>query len=186
VIPEGVNRDHRSALPSWRSTSFAVEREHRLHEDPRQRPAVVPKALSPRKRHREHPLPQIHGWQHVLDEMRRRGAHSRSRLAASVPAPRLHTVRYARVLASASKLRARLAPKPAVVAPENPLDMPESPGRGADRPWADGHVSTANPNVRLSSSCSGRMKLLALVTDPTSVGRFGMRPSDVIADATRP
>jgi len=42
-----------------------------------------------------------------------------SRLAASVPTPRLHTVRYAGVLASASKLRARLAPKP-VVAPAKP------------------------------------------------------------------
>ena len=42
-----------------------------------------------------------------------------SRLAASVPAPRFHTVRYAGVLASASKLRPRLAPKPAVVPPES-------------------------------------------------------------------
>ena len=33
-----------------------------------------------------------------------------SRLAASVPAPRLHTVRYAGVLASASKLRLTLPP----------------------------------------------------------------------------
>ena len=35
-----------------------------------------------------------------------------SRLAASVPAPRMHTVRYAGVLASASKLRRRIVPKP--------------------------------------------------------------------------
>ena len=34
-----------------------------------------------------------------------------SRLAASVPAPRAHTVKYAGVLAAASKLRARVVPK---------------------------------------------------------------------------
>jgi hypothetical protein len=35
-----------------------------------------------------------------------------SRLAAPVPPPRLHTVRYAGALASASSLRSRIAPKP--------------------------------------------------------------------------
>jgi hypothetical protein len=71
VIPEGVQRDHRSALSAWWSSPLSVEAKHRLHEDPRQRrhqPPVVPNPLSPRERHREHPLPQIHGWQHVLDD----------------------------------------------------------------------------------------------------------------------
>jgi hypothetical protein len=58
------------------------------------------------------------------------------RLAASVPAPRRHTVRYAGVLASASKLRPRLAPKPAV-APKPTADVPERAWRGAYRPWAE-------------------------------------------------
>ncbi len=101
-----------------------------------------------------------------------------SRLAASVPAPRLspfgdheacHTVRYAGVLASASKLRARLAPKPAVVASDNPLDMPESPRRGAYRPWAELLKRTFGFDVLSCPCCGGRMKLLALVTEPTSV-----------------
>jgi hypothetical protein len=39
-----------------------------------------------------------------------------TRLAAAVPPPRLHTVRYAGVLASASKLRPRLAPQPPPIA----------------------------------------------------------------------
>ena len=93
-----LNRDHRSALAAWRSTSpLAVEAEHGLHEDPRQcrqQPAVVPKALSPRKRHREHPLPEVHGWQHVLDEMCRGGAHlpteARRAEATALAAKRLH------------------------------------------------------------------------------------------------
>ena len=41
-----------------------------------------------------------------------------SRLAASVPSPRRHTVRYAGVLASASKLRPRIAPEGAAAAHE--------------------------------------------------------------------
>jgi hypothetical protein len=95
-----------------------------------------------------------------------------SRLAASVPAPRLHTVRYAGVLASASKLRPRLAPKP-VVAPAKPTaDEPERPRRGAYRPWAELLKRTFGFDVLTCPCCSGRMKLLALVTDPTSVARY--------------
>jgi hypothetical protein len=51
------------------------------------------------------------------------------RLAASVPPPRLHTVRYAGVLASASKVRARIAPSSeeppaATKPPPNPMTTP--------------------------------------------------------------
>ena len=94
-----------------------------------------------------------------------------SRLAASVPAPRLHTVRYAGVLASASKVRARLAPKPAV-APIPTVDVPERPRRGGYRPWAELLKRTFGFDVLTCPCCSGRMKLLALVTDPTSVARY--------------
>ena len=94
-----------------------------------------------------------------------------SRLAASVPAPRLHTVRYAGVLASASKVRARLAPKPAV-APKPTADVPESPRRGAYRPWAELLKRTFGFDVLTCPCCSGRMKLLALVTEPQSIARY--------------
>jgi hypothetical protein len=98
-----------------------------------------------------------------------------SRLAASVPAPRLspfgdhearQTVRYAGVLASASKLRPRLAPKPAV-APKPTAEVPESPRRGGYRPWAELLKRTFRFDVLTCPCCSGRMKLLALVTDPS-------------------
>lgn len=94
-----------------------------------------------------------------------------SRLAASVPAPRLHTVRYAGVLASASKLRPRLAPKSAVP-PKPTADVPESPRRGAYRPWAELLKRTFGFDVLACPCCSGRMKLLALVTESTSVARY--------------
>ena len=69
-----------------------------------------------------------------------------SRLCASVPPPRFHTVRYAGVLGSASKLRARLAPKRAPMAPARCVeDVADLPRRSPYRPWAqllrrtDGH-----------------------------------------------
>jgi hypothetical protein len=76
------------------------------------------------------------------------------------------------VLASASKLRPRLAPKP-VVAPAKPTaDVPESPRRGAYRPWAEFLKRTFGFDVLTCPCCSGRMKLLALVTDPKSIARY--------------
>ncbi len=95
-----------------------------------------------------------------------------SRLAASVPAPRFHTVRYAGVLASASKLRPCLAPKPAVVPPENAADVPDVPRRGCYRPWAELLKRTFGFDVLTCACCGGRMKLLAIVTDPQSVARY--------------
>ena len=58
------------------------------------------------------------------------------RLATSVPPPRLHTLRYAGVLAPASPWRSRLAPQP----PQAPAagDKPGRPDHaGSYRPWAE-------------------------------------------------
>ena len=57
------------------------------------------------------------------------------RLATSVPPPRVHTVRYAGVLAAASPWRPRIAPKPPAV------------------------------DVLACPKCHGRMRLLAMVED---------------------
>jgi Putative transposase len=69
------------------------------------------------------------------------------RLAAAVPYPRFHTVRYSGVLASASKLRPKIAPKQPPVAAEGEdgcvqsalgCELPaEVPKRGPYRPWAE-------------------------------------------------
>jgi hypothetical protein len=60
------------------------------------------------------------------------------RLAVSVPPPRFHTVRYAGVLAPASKLRPRIVPKPSAT-PANDLEPNAQPKRGGSRyrPWAE-------------------------------------------------
>jgi hypothetical protein len=93
------------------------------------------------------------------------------RLATSVPPPRLHTVRYAGVLAPASPWRSRLAPPP----PQAPAASDE-PGRpshaGGYRPWAELLARTFAVDVLVCPTCQGRIKLLALVKSPESIARY--------------
>ena len=90
------------------------------------------------------------------------------RLATSVPPPRFHTVRYAGVLASASPWRSRIAPKPPPQTGE-----PETPKRtGGYRPWAELLARTFSVDVLACPRCQGRLKLLAMVTDPASITRY--------------
>jgi len=97
-----------------------------------------------------------------------------SRLATAVPPPRLHTVRYAGVLAPASKLRARIVPKPTVapapVAGESP--EPKKVAGSRYRPWAELLKRCFSIDVLTCTGCGGRMRLVALVTEPASIGRF--------------
>jgi Putative transposase len=72
-----------------------------------------------------------------------------SRLATSVPLPRLHTVRYAGVLAPASKLRPRLVPKP----PETP---PTTPPRLPRRRVGTGLGPSSSKGASASMLCSAR------------------------------
>jgi Putative transposase len=92
------------------------------------------------------------------------------RLATSVPPPRLHTVRYAGVLAPASKLRPRLVPQP----PEAPANDTSAPPKTGSRyrPWAELLKRCFGLDVLECPTCKGRMKLLALVTDPKSIRRL--------------
>ena len=97
------------------------------------------------------------------------------RLAASVPPPRFHTVRYAGVLAPASKLRPRILPDPPdakhATAATDDDDKPLRKG-SRYRPWAELLKRTFQIDVLCCPKCQGRMKLVAMVTDPRSVTRF--------------
>ncbi len=61
------------------------------------------------------------------------------RLAASVPPPRLHTVKYAGVLAPASPWRARITPRPKDAPEETTAQAEDAPKRAGStyRPWAE-------------------------------------------------
>jgi hypothetical protein len=96
------------------------------------------------------------------------------RLAASVPPPRFHTVKYAGVLASASPWRMRIGPQPAK--PEEPAKANDEPApkrkRGGYRPWAELLRRTFALDVLECPACKGGMKLVAMVTEPRSIARF--------------
>jgi hypothetical protein len=93
------------------------------------------------------------------------------RLATSVPPPRFHTVKYAGVLAPASRWRSRLAPQPPQAAAAS--DEPGRPDHaGGYRPWAELLARTFAVDVLACPTCQGRMKLLALVKGPASISRY--------------
>jgi len=96
-----------------------------------------------------------------------------SRLATSVPPPRYHTVKYAGVLAPASPWRARIAPhaEDANEGEEAEASKPRRAG-GTYRPWAQLLARTFEIDVLECPDCKGRMKLLAVVTDPQSITRY--------------
>ncbi len=105
------------------------------------------------------------------------------RLAMMVPPPRHHIVKYAGVLAAASKLRARIAPAPAPATEAEPRPKER---RGSYWPWAPLMRRTFGLDVLECPNCKGRMKLLALVIDDRSIARYLKKigePTDVPARA---
>ena len=66
-------------------------------------------------------------------------------------------------------LRSGPVSRRSLIAPKPTADEPESPRRGAYRPWAELLKRTFGFDVLTCPCCRGTMKLLALVTDPTSV-----------------
>jgi hypothetical protein len=100
------------------------------------------------------------------------------RLAATVPPPRFHTVRYAGVLSSHAKWRPLVVPKPqatndVVPRPDAAEDTaPSCKGMSRYRPWAQLLRRTFGIDVETCPRCGGRMRLLAMVTEPKNVARF--------------
>jgi hypothetical protein len=106
------------------------------------------------------------------------------RLVALVPAPRFHTVRYFGVLAAASKWRPLVVPKPVPTSTtthsttthstttHEPSPPPASERASRYRPWAELLRRTFAVDIESCPRCGGRMRLLAVITDPHSVARF--------------
>jgi putative transposase len=98
------------------------------------------------------------------------------RLCSSVPAPKVHTVRYAGCLGSASKLRPKIIPQPEKPEPDDvgEGDGDEQAPKGGCRywGWAELMARSFELDVTVCPSCGGHMKLVALVKDNDSVARF--------------
>ncbi|XYH93803.1 transposase [Sorangium sp. So ce1128] len=102
------------------------------------------------------------------------------RLAASVPPPRFHTVKYAGVLASASRPRWRASASDRALRSHKSLRRrTKTPlrnasvaaiGRSTDR--AELLRRTFATDVLECPTCKGRMKRVAMVTEPRNMARF--------------
>jgi hypothetical protein len=93
------------------------------------------------------------------------------RLATSVPPPRHHTVRYAGVLGAASEWRSRLVPPAEPEAP-GPELLGEKKHKCGYRTWAELLRRTFAVDALECPVCHGRMRLVAVLTNPTSVARY--------------
>ncbi len=93
-----------------------------------------------------------------------------SRLAASVPAKRTHTVRYAGVLASASKVRSRIVPVPPVPPAVDDDECKPKPSGCRYRTWAE-LLGTLGIDGLACPKCAGRMRVLALVREAHDIKR---------------
>jgi Putative transposase len=106
-----------------------------------------------------------------------------ARLAAAIPAPRQHTVRYAGVLGAASKWRALVVPPPpagGAAATEPVAPSPNDPGSSSSppthrctyRPWLELLRRTFAIDLTTCARCGGPTKVIALVRDPDGIARF--------------
>jgi hypothetical protein len=125
------------------------------------------------------PWPHARGVTHLvlepLDFLRR--------LAALVPPPGLHMVRYHGVFANRAKLRARLPPPPPRPLPEgveppasrevSQADAPADPARAprTSLSWAQLLYRVFFVDALLCTRCGDRMTVIAFLTDPTVVRR---------------
>ncbi len=95
------------------------------------------------------------------------------RLAASVPAPGWHTVRYAGVLASARKFRPRIVSAPPAVEVAQDAREASKPKRAGCRYRSSAELlRTLGIDAFACPSCQGRKRVLGLVRDPGEVRRF--------------
>jgi len=90
------------------------------------------------------------------------------RLAALVPRPRLHLIRFHGVLAAHAKLRAQIVPSAPLSVPETcdhhaPAAHPEAPARMS---WACLLKRVFEIDVEHCPRCGGRLKIIAAIVDP--------------------
>ncbi len=105
-----------------------------------------------------------------------------ARLAASVPAKGTHTVRYAGVLASASKLRSRVVPAPAAASPPGGGEESKPKKTGCRyRTWAE-LLATLGIDALECPKCAGRMRVLRLVRETHDI----RNRLTAMAEATEP
>ena len=88
------------------------------------------------------------------------------RLAALVPRPRLHLIRFHGVLAPNAKLRSEIIPTPAERATEPACDHAHAQGAPARMSWARLLKRVFDIDIEHCPNCGGRLKIIAAIEDP--------------------
>jgi Putative transposase len=91
------------------------------------------------------------------------------RLAALVPRPRLHLIRFHGVLALHAKLRAAIVPSPAQDASAHAADHAHAPARMT---WARLLRRVFDIDVERCSHCGGSLKIIAAIEDAPVIVRI--------------
>jgi hypothetical protein len=88
------------------------------------------------------------------------------RLAALVPRPRLHLIRFHGVLAPNARLRGKIVPTPAERATEPPMDHASAQGETPRMNWARLLKRVFDIDVKHCPNCGGALKIIAEIEDP--------------------
>ncbi len=91
------------------------------------------------------------------------------RLAALVPRPRLHLIRFHGVLAPHAKLRAAIVPSPADNATGHAAEHSHAPARMS---WARLLKRIFDIDIEHCPNCGGRIKIIAAIEDPPVIVRI--------------
>ena len=83
------------------------------------------------------------------------------RLAALVPRPRLHLIRFHGVLAPNAKLRSEIVPTPAERATEPPTDHAQGQGETPRLSWARLLKRVFDIDIEHCPNCGGSLKIIA-------------------------
>ena len=85
------------------------------------------------------------------------------RLAALVPRPRLHLIRFHGVLASNAKLRSKIVPAPPERATESPSEDAHGQGAPARMSWARLLKRVFDIDIEQCPNCGGALKIIAAI-----------------------
>jgi hypothetical protein len=88
------------------------------------------------------------------------------RLAALVPRPRLHLIRFHGVLAPNAKWRRQIVPAPAERATEPPTDHASAQGETPHMSWAQLLKRVFDIDIKHCPNCGGALKIIAAIEDP--------------------
>jgi hypothetical protein len=94
------------------------------------------------------------------------------RLAALVPRPRLHLIRFHGVLAPHATLRAAIVPRPAQQATEHAADHAHAHGSPARMSWARLLKRVFDIDIEYCPRCGGRLQIIAAIVDPPLIAKF--------------